>query len=71
MTGPSQILATVRPGPELCIWSDGALLAAVHLSDHAALNVAIDILQQLRGRDLSPAAEVADGQGRPDLVRME
>ena len=41
------MLATVRPGPVLHIWRDGAELAAVPLSPNAALTLARDVLAAL------------------------
>jgi hypothetical protein len=37
-------LITVRPGPVLHVWRDGAEVAAVPLSPSAALSVASDLL---------------------------
>jgi hypothetical protein len=42
-------LVTIRPGPVLHIWRDGAELAAVPLSPNAALTLARDILAALPG----------------------
>ena len=41
------MLATIRPGPVLHVWRDGAEVAAVPLSPTAALTLARDILAAL------------------------
>lgn len=48
------MLATVRPGPVLHVWRDGAELAAVPLSPNAALTLAGDILAALPPYPTSP-----------------
>lgn len=70
MTQATATYATVRPGPELCIWFDGALIATIPLSHHAALNMAMDILRELRGHEWPRAEKVASdpalsGAGAP------
>ncbi|MBL9050149.1 MAG: hypothetical protein JNK19_08570 [Tabrizicola sp.] len=41
------MLATIRPGPVLHIWRDGAEVAAVPLSPNAALSLVRSILAAL------------------------
>ena len=54
------MLATIRPGPVLHVWRDGAELAAVPLSPNAALTLARDILAALPGYTTSPKANDHD-----------
>jgi hypothetical protein len=41
------MLATIRPGPVLHVWRDGAEVAAVPLSPAAALSLTRDLLAAL------------------------
>ena len=54
------ILITVRPGPVLHVWRDGAEVAAVPLSPSAALTIASDLLAAI-------AVQAGAPEGRHDL----
>jgi hypothetical protein len=47
------MLITIRPGPVLHIWRDGAELAAMPLSPNAALTLARDVLAALHSYPVS------------------
>lgn len=64
-------LVTVRPGPVLHVWRDGAEVAAVPLDHFAALTLAADLLHavtQAGGMSNSDALDA--GTGRPRQIPM-
>ena len=57
-------LITIRPGPVLHVWRDGAEVAAVPLSPSAALTIASDLLVAI-------AAESASQTGQRPMTQTE
>ena len=53
-------LITIRPGPVLHVWRDGAEIAAVPLSPSAALTIASDLLAAI-------AVQAGAPEGQHDL----
>jgi hypothetical protein len=66
------ILITVRPGPVLHVWRDGAEVAAVPLSPSAALSIASDLLAAIVAQARASEGQQTDlglalnGNTRPD-----
>jgi hypothetical protein len=54
------ILITVRPGPVLHVWRDGAEVTAVPLSPSAALTIASDLLAAIVAQAGAPEGQQAD-----------
>lgn len=62
-------LVTVRPGPVLHVWREGAEVAAVPLDHFAALTLAADLLRAAtQAGGLSNCGPLDHGTGRPRQI---